>query len=348
MGLVSVYILISFLIHSVDDVGGVGVFIKTAFYGLLGGAAFLAPFFLGSSAIFLRRDLESGFFKYRVIFSVTCLILYASIMHLSHLSPEDSAEIGFSARLMFENGTAYNGGGVLGGYISEILRRSVGQIGAWIFILPLSFIFSIFLFGRTPLDLLRAIIHLVKDYQEAQKNRGKPAANKPAPAPREKREPARREKQPESSALAVPAVHPVSPVSIDIKADDFGDPFDDKLADLPDFTAEGADGGGVPSGRKRLIDIEPVMIPNKEIFQNLDNTEDEPEIKKDAESSFAEISGIIFDSDDTSVVFENANFNINLNDSPEEQQRSGYGGPENPGVRAAGARRRAGAGGYRF
>ena len=257
MGLIAVYMLISFVIHNVDNVGGVGVFIRNIFYGLFGAAAFLMPFLLGSIAVFLRRDLESGFLKYRVIFSVSCLILYASILHLAS---RESAEVGFAARVMFENGTALIGGGVFGGFLSEILRRAIGTIGSWIFLLPLSFIFSIFLFGRTPLDLIRAIVRLIQEYRETQ-------ANRPPPKPREAKPPAaKRADNRRANHIEQ------SPAPIDIKADDFDFEGSDTMTNFEDFSADiEIDDDDSPKGRKRLIDLEPVLIPSNSIFENSNN-----------------------------------------------------------------------------
>jgi len=290
MGLVAVYMLVSFVVHSVDSVGGVGVFIRNIFYGLFGSAAFLMPFFLGSVAVFLRRDLESGFLKYRVIFSVSCLVLYASILHLAS---RESAEVGFAARAMFENGTTLTGGGVLGGFLSEILRRSIGAVGAWIFLLPLSLIFSIFLFGRTPLDLIRAIMRLVREYRDTQ-------ADKPLPKPRAVKPPAAKRIKIDNR------VNPANSInSINIKADDFDFEMHDNFANtnnakietvIEDFSSEidieGDEGDASPKGRKRLIDIEPVMLPNKNTFEIGDKneiSENKSENKNDALTNLQEI-----------------------------------------------------------
>ena len=293
MGLVAVYILVSFILHSPDDIGGIGVFIRNLFYGLFGGAAFLVPFFLGSIAFFLRRDSESGFFKYRMIFSVTCLILYASILQLSALSSEESAEIGFSAQLMFESGAASDGGGVLGGFFSRILMVSVGSIGAWLFILPLSFIFSIFLFGRTPLDLLRATVQLIKEYKDAQADK-KGFEREIVVKDDKKFKPKKHTYRISSSVQNVQAaqskrrVKPTPAPSVDIQAEDFNDNLDNPDNFAEDFDTENI-GVTDSNKKKRLIDInpfannksdndenikerreniEPVMIPNEEIFEN--------------------------------------------------------------------------------
>ncbi|MCL2099395.1 MAG: DNA translocase FtsK [Oscillospiraceae bacterium] len=267
-GIFAVYILVCFIITGADDIGGIGVLIKNIFYGLFGSAAFLAPFFLCSTAVFLRRDLESGFFKYRVIFSVSCLILYASIMHLSS---SESAEVGFGAQDMFDNGKLSVGGGVMGGFFSEILRRGVGQVGAWIFILPLSFIFSIFLFGRTPLDLARGTAKLISEYRTAQKKVSESRAlNKGR----------NRQKQRKPVKITEP------PANINQKPEDIDDPFDpfdsfdvvntediqtvplsgiDEFMDLDDFDDFGEnDGISTDKNRKRLIDINPFENENVE------------------------------------------------------------------------------------
>ncbi|MCL2775268.1 MAG: DNA translocase FtsK [Oscillospiraceae bacterium] len=166
----SVYILICFVIYSgengMKDVGGIGVFSRNVFYGLLGSVAVLVPFFTGSIAFFLRRDLESGFFKYRLIFSVSCLVLYAAVFHLASNA---SAGVGYNAVRLFDNGKVSVGGGIFGGFLAETLRKCVGNVGAWIFVISLSIVFSVFLFGRTPVEVVKGIIKLVREYQDSRR-----------------------------------------------------------------------------------------------------------------------------------------------------------------------------------
>ena len=163
--IISVYILVTFFISGdkvTENVGGVGVFIRNVFYGLLGFIAILLPVFTSSVAFFLKRDVKSGFLKYRIIFSVICIVLYASMFHLAS---KESADAGYNISRIFDNGKLSIGGGIFGGYLAETLRRCVGTIGAWIFTIPLSVVFSIFLFGYTPAEVLKFIIKLIREYK---------------------------------------------------------------------------------------------------------------------------------------------------------------------------------------
>jgi len=166
--IISIYILVSFFVNGAESVGIVGFLSRNIFYGLLGSVAVLIPFFIGSIAIFLKKDKQNGFFKYRVIFSVICIILYASIFHLSSLPSEEKI---IYSRLseIFDDGTNSIGGGVFGGYLAETLGQCVGLIGAWIFTVPLSIVFSTFLFGYTPAGVVKLIIELIKDYKTSGK-----------------------------------------------------------------------------------------------------------------------------------------------------------------------------------
>ena len=165
--IISVYLLVTFFISgdgADESVGKVGVFVKNIFYGLLGPVAILVPFFTSSIALFLKKDKKSGFFIYRLIFSVICLILYAAMFHLG---AKESADAGYEIGKIFDNGKNSTGGGVLGGYMSIILS-CVGKVGAWIFTISLSVVFSTFLFGYTPLGVIRKIVKLVRDYKTSK------------------------------------------------------------------------------------------------------------------------------------------------------------------------------------
>ena len=171
ISMAAVYILICFLMNDArDDVGGIGVFIRNTFYGLFSNAAFLIPFMMGSTAFFLKKDLASGFCKYRLAFSLICLILYSALIHLFSSSAMSAAivEGGFSVSGMFDDGKNYIGGGAVGGVVAEVLIKSIGTIGAGIFIISLSVIFSIFLLGYTPLNAARFFLSLVRDYQKSR------------------------------------------------------------------------------------------------------------------------------------------------------------------------------------
>ncbi|MCL1793690.1 MAG: DNA translocase FtsK 4TM domain-containing protein, partial [Oscillospiraceae bacterium] len=185
----SIYILVTFFVTGPESVGGVGVFTRNIFYGLFGAVAILVPIFAISIAVFMKSDIKSGFFKYRLIFSAICLVLFASMFHLGW---KESPEAGYNLGQIFENGTKSNGGGVFGGYLAETLRRCVGGVGAWIFVLPLSAVFGIFLFGFTPQGLIKRIVALVREYKENRphsqmseiKNRREPAPQPQNAAPR--------------------------------------------------------------------------------------------------------------------------------------------------------------------
>ena len=165
--IIAVYMLVSFFVNGAESVGFVGFISRNIFYGLLGAVAVLVPVFLGSIAVFLKKDKKSGFFKYRIIFSVICVILFAAIFHLAFLAsgPADEKIAYTSPGKIFENGTKSIGGGVFGGYLAETLCKCVGLIGAWIFTLPLSIVFSTFLFGYTPAGFVKLIIKLIKEYK---------------------------------------------------------------------------------------------------------------------------------------------------------------------------------------
>jgi len=178
--ILALYLLVSFFIYDAQDVGIAGVFSRNIFYGILGSVAVLIPFFMGSIAIFLKKDKKSGFFKYRIIFSVICLVLYASMFHLPSKEIVGGKYLYSGISEILENGANSIGGGILGGYFAETLLKIVGPIGAWIFTVPLSVVFSIFLFGYTPVDLIRYIYKLIIDYKESKKELDGEIKAKPA------------------------------------------------------------------------------------------------------------------------------------------------------------------------
>jgi len=162
----AVFLLVSFFANDAESVGAFGFFSRNIFYGLFGFSAILIPFFMVIIAVLLKKDMKSGFFKYRIIFSVVCIILYAAMFHLVSLHIPQGEKIKYSdIAVIFDNGTNSIGGGVFGGYLAETLGKFVGTVGTWIFTLPLAVIFSTFLFGYTPAGVIRAIVKLIEDYR---------------------------------------------------------------------------------------------------------------------------------------------------------------------------------------
>ena len=207
----SVYILAAFFISGPESVGGIGVFTRNMFYGLFGAVSILVPILTMGIAVFLKRDIKSGFFKYRVIFSALCLILFSSMFHLGW---KESPQAGYNLRVIFDSGKMSKGGGVFGGYLAETLRRCVGNIGAWIFAVPLSAVFATFLFGYTPSGLVKRIIALIGEYKN-----NKPV-QKPQPLPQTRREIAPRQKNAVSpSGTAAPPRGPFKPFEDDVPID---------------------------------------------------------------------------------------------------------------------------------
>ncbi|MCL2096073.1 MAG: DNA translocase FtsK [Oscillospiraceae bacterium] len=159
----AVYILVSFFMdENVGGVGGVGVFVKNTFYGLFGSAALLIPAGLCNTAFFLKKDAQSGFFRYRLIFSLLCIILFSSMFHLA--SGESAKEAGYNIGMIFTNGQKSVGGGVLGGYLAQTLLKIVGSIGAWIFTISLTVVVITFILGYTPAEIVKMIIRFIRDF----------------------------------------------------------------------------------------------------------------------------------------------------------------------------------------
>ena len=164
--IVAIYLFVSFVITGAESVGIVGFLSRNIFYGLFGTIAILIPIFMGNIGIFLKKDIGNGFFRYRIIFSAICLVLYAAIFHLPSLAQDIEGKIAYGdPGEIFEKGINSNGGGIFGGYFAETLGKLVGPVGAWIFILPLALVFSTFLFGYTPLGFIKQIVKLIKDYR---------------------------------------------------------------------------------------------------------------------------------------------------------------------------------------
>ncbi len=150
LGIFALFFALCFLLGE-EELGYFG-FLSVFLQGLFSWGAFAFPFLLVLHAVFYKRDLASGSHLYKFWFTfgdMTFLGVLCSLM--------SGKEATFVPKENFLGGVALTHGGFIGGTVHAILDKTVGIFTPVITILAL-IVFTTFLFGSTPAQLIRSII----------------------------------------------------------------------------------------------------------------------------------------------------------------------------------------------
>ncbi|MBR3837278.1 MAG: DNA translocase FtsK [Clostridia bacterium] len=149
LGICALFLALCFLLgeEKLGLLGKISVFLQ----GLFSWGAYATPLLLTLHAIFYKRDLGAGSHLYKFWFSLGDLTFLGVLAGLF-----SGNEPVFNVNENWSGGVALKGGGVLGGFLHKALDASVGLFTPVITFLAV-LVFTSFLFGTTPADLIRGI-----------------------------------------------------------------------------------------------------------------------------------------------------------------------------------------------
>jgi len=149
LGIFALFLALCFLLgeEKLGLLGKISVFLQ----GLFSWGAYASPLLLTLHAVFYKRDLGAGSHLYKFWFSLGDLTFLGVLAGLF-----SGAEPVFTVSENWSEGVALQGGGVLGGVLHKALDASVGLFTPVITVLAI-IVFTSFLFGTTPADLIRGI-----------------------------------------------------------------------------------------------------------------------------------------------------------------------------------------------
>ncbi len=157
----ALFIIISYFIA--DSTGFLGGFFRDLFFGLFSGAAWCVPLLIINLAWFWKRDVDSGFVKYKIAFSLICCSFLSVLIHaFARRAALEGADT-FNPVALFKLGLEVKGGGAIGGFFGNALWYALGFAGVLIFSIALMLLFGMFLFGMTPRML---VIYIVTGFRE--------------------------------------------------------------------------------------------------------------------------------------------------------------------------------------
>ena len=158
--------------------GVLGYYICYALFGCLSWASYLIPAVLVLLVVYWRRYFDSGKATVKIVLSAVLLLLVSALSHVISCAIDPDVADLINPLALFELGTTFDGGGVLGGLIGFLLYwalRLPGTIVVTVIALPLV---VMYLIDVTPREVFGKIWSMIRDARSDRP--AKPARKKEA------------------------------------------------------------------------------------------------------------------------------------------------------------------------
>lgn len=150
LGILALFFALCFVLGE-EKMGYLG-YLGALLRGLFSFGAYIVPVCLVLHAVFYKRDLQAGSYLYKFWFSFGDMTFLGVLCALL-----TGKEPSFALAENYAAGLDLSGGGLIGGLMHAVLKATVGVFTPVITILAL-IIFTTFLFGKTPVDLVKSVI----------------------------------------------------------------------------------------------------------------------------------------------------------------------------------------------
>ncbi|MBQ7700741.1 MAG: DNA translocase FtsK [Clostridia bacterium] len=162
IGLIALFLLFCYIFPAAS--GAVGLGIRTGLFGVFGVSAVLLPILLLLLAVFLKRIID----KNRLLFCILWGLISQFFLSVfcGVFSLEKSAAL--TAADLFDKSKGFHGGGVVGGYLAQLMRSGLGAVFTGILSMLMFLIFFCLTIGITPSAIASYIERKVKAGAEAQ------------------------------------------------------------------------------------------------------------------------------------------------------------------------------------
>ena len=176
--IVAVFVVICFLlidvfegVSSENGVGIVGKGIRDLLCGLFGFGAFFVPLFLAILSITWGYAVEKNCLLAKIFYALAAVVSVSALMHVIYVTVGEPYGITAGFSRFYQSGVALKSGGMVGGFVGEVLRTGVGLWGSVICTVALAIFFVIFLLGFTPgyvVTLVRYRVKIRREQRAAQ------------------------------------------------------------------------------------------------------------------------------------------------------------------------------------
>ncbi len=154
-GFAAIFLAACFLIK---DYVGFAKYIGVFLCGLFSYGAYSIPIFLMYLAVFYSANFKNGVHRQKWAFMGAAVVFIAVVCAL--FSPIESYNIG----KLYTEGKALHGGGIIGGYLYNILALCIGPFGVGTLAVIGLLVFITLIFGRTPTYIFSKLIKSVRGF----------------------------------------------------------------------------------------------------------------------------------------------------------------------------------------
>ncbi len=179
-----------FLIDALDKpdaMGIVGKLLNAIFCGSFGYGAFLIPVLLVYLGIIWRASIDEGQARYKISFSIACVLLISALFHIFAIGPDGKNAIAytFNPISLWNGGIDLLSGGLVGGYLGGFSFVGLRFVGSLIVLIALILISFMFLFGMTPDNIAIYIKYKIKTRRERREEMGERESRRPRFTPKD-------------------------------------------------------------------------------------------------------------------------------------------------------------------
>jgi len=154
-GFIAIFLAASLFIR---DYVGFAKYIGVFLLGMFSWGAYFIPVFLMYLAIYHHANIKNNVHRQKWVFMIVSIVFISVICSL--ISPVGG--YGFSDH--YTQGTKLHGGGVVGGYVYNILELCIGPFGVGILAAVGILVFVTLVFGKTPAYIFGKIVRGVKSF----------------------------------------------------------------------------------------------------------------------------------------------------------------------------------------
>ena len=149
--------------------GTFGYYICAASMGVLGHAAFAVPVLLFLFVIFWKNYNKRSFVALNAVLAFVALVAISALMHVFLNMGAGTEAFVNKASLLYEDGAALRGGGVIGGIVSFALVSVLNVAGTIFVLIAILIPIVMFLMGTTPVEVVGFIVGKIRAAAEKGK-----------------------------------------------------------------------------------------------------------------------------------------------------------------------------------
>ncbi|MBQ8408798.1 MAG: DNA translocase FtsK 4TM domain-containing protein [Clostridia bacterium] len=150
-----------------------GYWVSVFFMGVLGPAAFAVPVLLFLFVIFWKNYNRRSFVALNAVLAFIAATVCSALIHVFENMGDGREAFANNISILYWDGAALEGGGVIGGFVSYALVSLMNVVGTTFVLIAILIPIVLFLFGTTPVEVVLWLAAKIKASSEKGKERRK-------------------------------------------------------------------------------------------------------------------------------------------------------------------------------